>query len=56
MLKRIKTLEVGKSIEWHNSPLSSGMISDAIGGNFSVRWITTDWEASEGYHLITRWN
>ena len=55
MLNKAKNLEIGHSIKWENSPLSSGMISDALGGGYAVRWITTNWEASLGYILITRW-
>lgn len=57
MLSEIQNLEVGRSIRWENAPLSCGMISDAInrdGKQFEVRWITTNWEASQGYVLITR--
>ena len=54
MLNKIRDLQVGQSIKWENCPLSCGMVSNALGDMFSVRWITTNWEASFGYLLITR--
>jgi hypothetical protein len=54
MIKKIKSLRFGESIKWSNCPLSCGMVSDALGSGFSVRWITENWEASIGHILITR--
>ena len=55
--EQIAELEVGRSLNWENAPMSSGMIADAInrdGKQFEVRFICTNWEASQGYWKITR--
>lgn len=53
-ISELKALEVGRRAKWENCPLSSGMLSVALGGGFEVRWITTNWDASTGYLLISR--
>jgi hypothetical protein len=55
---KIRALEVGHSVNWENAPLSCGMIAAALNDGkmqFSVRWITTNWEASQGYIRVTRY-
>jgi hypothetical protein len=57
MLSRIKKLAVGQSVKWEHAPMSCGMIADYLNDGtkqFSVRWITTNWEASLGYIFVQR--
>jgi hypothetical protein len=49
-----RRLQVGQSLEWHYAPLCNTMIRECLGDCFQVSYITTNWEASQGYTLITR--
>jgi hypothetical protein len=50
-------LAVGESMEWHSAPMCNTMISEWLnerGHKFDVSYEITNWEASQGYTLITR--
>lgn len=57
MLNRIRNLRVGQSLRWENPPMSAQMIRDAVnvdGRLYRVAWVTTNWEASQGYCSVER--
>lgn len=57
MLNKLRQLPVNGEERWHNSPLCSTMIGECLnteGRHFTVDYIITNWEASQGYYLIRR--
>lgn len=54
---KARALPVGQSLEWHDAPMCCTMISEHLNSDhrqFSVGYVVTNWEASQGYTLITR--
>ena len=52
-----RKLKVGQSLEWHYAPLCDTMISEVLNADrklFSIEYVSTNWEASQGYTRITR--
>ena len=54
---KARKMAVGASMEWHYAPMCNTMIAqhlNADGRKFDVSYVVTNWEASQGYTLITR--
>lgn len=55
--EQIRNLKTGDSLRWDNPPMCCAMISEHLATTekqFSVIWICTNWEASQGHVMVTR--